>query len=426
MPEITSLENGLSVVSHSMPHLETLSLGLWVGAGARHENLTEHGVSHFLEHMAFKGTKRRSARDIAEEIENVGGDLNASTSLETTAYYARVLKGDEALALDILADILQNSNFAPDEITREKEVVLQEIAGTLDSPEELAYDYLQEAAFPDQPVGRAIIGTPESVSRLGGEELSLFLDGKYVAPGMVLSAAGSVEHNVLVRHAEALFGGLNGGSVPEAEPARYVGGTKFSNKSFEQCHLLIGFKSPSYVEPDYFTAQVFSGLLGGGMSSRLFQEVREKRGLCYAIYSSAWGLWDGGLFTIHAATGRDQMDELSDVVAAELGRLAETKVSEREIVRAKAQLKSGLLMGLENSSARAEQMARHLMAYGRIMTPAELIERVEEVDGDRLMHFARNMFTCARPSISVVGAGRLSEKFAFAAEKRVMAMAGVQ
>lgn len=418
--DITRLGNGLTVVSHQMGHLETLSLGIWVGAGARHETEREHGVSHFLEHMAFKGTQRRSAMDIAEEIETIGGELNAATSLESTAYYARVLKDDEDVALDILADILQNSLFAEEEMEREREVVLQEIAGISDSPEELAYDLLQEVAFPVQPVGRAIIGTKDSVGKLESNDLRSYQQAKYHASSMVLSAAGSIDHHTLVRHAEALFSGLNEGQIPEAEPASYVGGTTSTRKSFEQSHLLIAFKSPSYQDQDYFAAQVFSGLLGGGMSSRLFQEVREKRGLCYAIYSSAWGLADGGLFTIHAATGHEQMHELSKVVCDELERAADHKASDREIDRAKAQLKAGLLMGLESSSARAEQMARHMMAYGRLKVPAELVAEVERVTSDCLLSLAQRLFTGAPPSIAVLGAAARSADTARETERKIL------
>lgn len=422
--EVTRLANGLTVSSHRMEQLETVSLGMWVAAGARHETVAEHGVSHFLEHMAFKGTRRRSARDIAEEIENVGGELNAATSLETTAYYARVLKGDAGLALDILADILQNSRFYHVEVEREREVVLQEIAGIFDSPEEMAYDLLQEAAFPNQPVGRAIIGTRESVGRLNPEDLKGFLFNKYLASGMVLSAAGAVDHGALVGHAEALFGSLNVGAPGRVEPAQYVGGCRSGKKSFEQCHLLVGFHSSSYKERDYFATQVFSGLLGGGMSSRLFQEVRERRGLCYSIYSSAWGLADAGLFTIHAATGQEQMDELGQVLCDELVKLAQTRVAERELERSKAQLKAGLLMGLESSSARAEQMARHMMAYDRLIAPSELIERVEEVTAETLRALAASLVHRAAPSIAVVGAGARSAKYASAMERRLLEAAG--
>jgi len=415
-PTITTLPNGLRIITHTMPHLETVSLGLWVGAGARHETEREHGVSHFLEHMAFKGTRRRSAQQIAEEIEEVGGELNAATSLETTAYFARVLKGDEGVALGLIADILQNSAFAKPELEGERQVILQEIAATRDSPDDVGYDLLHDAAFPHQPVGRAILGTPDSVRRFTAGDLKGFLRRRYGPENMVISAAGGVSHARFVRHAEALFGGLSGkGRSSGDKPAKYVGGTRVSEKPFEQSHILIGFPSPSYREDEFFTAQVFSGLFGGGMSSRLFQEAREKRGLCYAIYSTAWGLKDAGLLGIHAATGADLMGELIDVIGTELMRAAEERPSGPEINRAKAQLKAGLLMSLESSSSRAEQMARHLLSHGRVLSTAELIDKVDEVTPERVRAFVGKLAT-RTPAIALVGSGRRSRKYARLAE----------
>ena len=417
--QTTRLANGLRVVSHHMAHLETVSLGVWVAAGARHEQASEHGISHLLEHMAFKGTERRSATDIAEEIEAVGGELNAATSLETTAYFARILKGDVAIALDILADILQIPRYAEDELEREREVILQEIAATRDSPDEIAYELLQDAAFPNQAIGRPILGTTQSVTRFRATDLRAFLAANYGASRMVLSAAGSVDHDELVRHAEAQFGRLNGGVGGRFEPARYVGGTRTSAKPFEQSHLVMAFAGPSYRARDFYTAQVFSGLFGGGMSSRLFQEVRERRGLCYAIYSSCWALADSGLFGIHAATGPEMMSKLIEVVGDELVGAAAAKPADAELARAKAQLKAGLLMGLESSSARAEQMARQLMLIDRLMEPPELIERIDAVTADAVRELAANLVGASPPSVAVVGAGRRSETFARMAAERV-------
>jgi predicted Zn-dependent peptidase len=420
-PEITRLDNGLTVVSHEMPHLETVSLGVWVGTGARHEQPAENGISHVLEHMAFKGTSRRTARAIAEEIEEVGGELNASTSLEMTAYYARVLRGDEAVALDILADILQHSVYAPADLEREREVILQEIAGIRDCPDELAYDLLQEAAFPDQPVGRPVIGTPETVGAIAPDDLRRFLRTRYVASGIVVSAAGAIQHDELVRHASAQFGALNGGAPGEGEGASYVGGVRASPRSFEQSHLVLGFQGPSYRDEDFLTAQVYSGLMGGGMSSRLFQEVREDRGLCYAIYSSAWGLSDAGLFNVHAATGAELMAKLIDVVAREMKQSASRCPAVKEVDRAKAQLKAGLLISLESSSARAEQMARQLLVYGRLIGVRELIERVDAVTPEAVRAFAERMIGAAAPSVCVIGAGERSGHWAEHARDKLAA-----
>jgi predicted Zn-dependent peptidase len=417
--KLTKLPNGLRVVTDNMAHLETVSLGLWVGTGARHETDREHGISHLLEHMAFKGTRRRSAQQIAEEIEEVGGELNAATSMETTAYYARVLKGDEGVALGIIADILQNSAFGRPELEGERQVILQEIAATRDSPDDIGYDLLHDAAFPEQSVGRPILGTPESVSSLTGGDLKRFLGRRYGPGNMVISAAGSIRHENVVRHAEALFGGLTDEKRTTGErSAKYVGGVRVSEKPFEQSHLLIGFPSPSYRDDAFFTAQVFSGLFGGGMSSRLFQEVREKRGLCYAIYSSAWGLRDAGLFGIHAATGTGLMGQLIDVIGAELKRASDVPPTIAEMARSKAQLKAGLLMSLESSSARAEQLARNVLTHNRVLTNDELMKKVEDVTAADVRDFAGRLVNGAL-SVSVVGSGRKSRKFAERAAEMV-------
>lgn len=415
--QISRLANGLTVITHAMDHLETTSLGIWVGVGSRHEGEAENGISHLLEHMSFKGTASRSAQAIAEEIEAVGGELNAATGLETTAYYARVLKGDEGIALELLADILLNSRFSQDELEREREVILQEIAATRDMPEDIAFELVNEAAYPAQAVGRSILGPAANVRRFQPRDLSAFLRQHYHPRQMVLAAAGAVHHDKLVRHAEALFGGLTSPGIEGEELAQYQGGVRWHHKRFEQSHLVLALEGPSYRDPAYFTAQVFSGLFGGGMSSRLFQEAREKRGLCYSIYSSAWGLSDTGLLAVHAATGTDMMASLIEVTAAELEDVAAHGPSAAELARAKAQLKAGLLMSLESSSARAEQMARQMLAHGRIIGSDELIRNVDAVSIEDVGAFAARLGARV-PAVAVVGAGKTSERFAAEAAKR--------
>ncbi len=420
---LTTLANGLRVVTHDMPHLETVSLGAWVGVGARHDPAPENGIAHFLEHMAFKGTTRRSARDIAEEIESVGGDLNAATSLETTAYYARVLKGDENTALEILADILQNSRFDDEELGREKDVILQEIAASRDCPDDVVYDLAQEAAYPGQPLGRTILGTPETVTAITSQGLRAYLNTRYTSSRIVLSAAGRVDHDKVARLAEELFGGLDfadGGA--DGEQACYCGGVTASSRPYEQCHVLVGFESPAYGRSGYFASQVLSGLLGGGMSSRLFQEAREKRGLCYSVYSSVWGLSDTGVMTVHAATGPELADELLGVLRNEIQRLAEHGPTFSEVLRAKAQLKAGLMMGLESSAARAEQMARQLICHGRLIDKSELVAKVDAVTAEDVRELIAGMILGV-PTVAVVGAGARSEDHAQRASQSFRAAA---
>jgi predicted Zn-dependent peptidase len=416
--DISRLSNGLTVVTHTMPHLETTSLGIWVGVGSRHEAPDENGISHLLEHMSFKGTASRTAQAIAEEIEAVGGELNAATGLETTAYFARVLKGDEGVALELLADILLNSRFSPDELEREREVILQEIAGTRDMPEDIVFELVNEAAYPGQAVGRTILGPAANVRRFTPTDLTAFLRTHYRPQRMVLSAAGAIRHAPLVRHAEALFGRLTQDEIVGEEPAHYQGGVRWHPKRFEQSHLVLAFESPSYRDNAYFTAQVFSGLFGGGMSSRLFQEAREKRGLCYSIYSSAWGLGDTGLLAVHAATGTEMTASLIDLTGSELEDVAGHGPSAAELNRAKAQLKAGLLISLESSSARAEQMARHMLAHGRIIGSDELVREVDAVSAEDVRLFAQRLLA-RRPSVAVVGAGKASQRLASEALERL-------
>jgi len=426
--QITTLANGLRVATHQMPGLETVSLGTWVAVGARHERDDQHGLSHFLEHMAFKGTKSRSARRIADEIESVGGELNAATGLDTTAYFARVLKGDEGVALELIADILLNSKFAPEDLDRERIVIEQEIAASEDSPDDKVFDLMHGVAFPGQAIGRPILGTRGSVGRFGPADLTGYLAEHYLPEAIVVSAAGAVHHDSIVRHVEALFGGLTPGRRGAESQARYQGGFAASGKPFEQSHVLIGLPSPSGLDPAFYTAQVFSGLFGGGMSSRLFQEIREDRGLCYSIYSTVWGLKDTGMLAVHAATGPEMVEELAEVVAEELAAIADAGPTSAELQRAKAQLKAGLLMALESSSVNAEQMARQLLAYGRLVTTAELIDAVDAVDREGIRDFARKL-TGEVASVAVVGSGkkstaqasRISARFA-PAEVRVAAL----
>jgi predicted Zn-dependent peptidase len=376
--ELTRLPSGLSVITDQMPHLETASLGVWVGSGSRDEQPDEHGISHLLEHMAFKGTARRSAREIAESIEAVGGDLNAGTSAETTAYYARVLKADVPLALDVLADILSNPAFEPAELKREQNVIVQEIGAVEDAPDDLVFDRLQSIAFPDQPVGRSILGTPDTVRSFNPAKLRAYLGRNYRAPDMIVAAAGAVEHAAVVDLVAKHFGAFNGPAAPVPQTATFSGGSKIEPRDLEQVHVALALQGLPQRHPDLFSLQVFAAVLGGGMSSRLFQEVREKRGLCYSIYAFHMPYFDTGLFGLYAGTDQSDAAELMQVVVDQIADAAET-LEEKEIARSKAQMKAGLLMALESSGARAEQLARQMLAYGRPLTIEEIVAKVDAV-----------------------------------------------
>lgn len=402
-PRVTTLPNGLRIISEEMPHVGTASLGIWVASGSRAEKPGQHGIAHMLEHMAFKGTKRRSARDIAEEIESAGGDINAATGVETTAYFARVLKDEVPLSLDILADILRNPVYDDSDLALERTVVLQEIAATQDNPEDVLFDIGQAVAFPDQALGRPVLGTAQSVRGMRRDDLIAFRYANYGAQRIVLGAAGAVNHDALVRHAEDLLSELPPDTAAACEPARYQGGYRSAKMRVEQSHLLITFKAPSSRAPDYYAAQVTAGLLGGGMSSRLFQEAREKRGLCYAIYAFCHGFFDTGLFGIHAAADRQDVAALTAVVSDELRKLADEGPHEAELQRAKAGMKAGLLMGLESSGARAEFLARHLYVFDQPPSVEKLVERIDSVDAPQVHDFIQKLIVGAPPSCVHVG-----------------------
>jgi predicted Zn-dependent peptidase len=403
--QITTLENGLRVATDQMADLETAAVGVWVGVGARDEDASVNGISHMLEHMAFKGTERRNALQIAEEIEAVGGHLNAYTSREQTAYFARILKDDVPLAVDILADILQHSTFAPEELERERTVIIQEIGQSKDTPDDLVFEYFQEAAYPDQPLGRSILGTEELVSGFARETLQGHMGSHYRGPGMVLAAAGGVDHDALVDLASQVFDKLPDQRSNQGGKARYHGGEYYENRALEQVHYLMGFEGLSYDDDDFYAAQILATVLGGGMSSRLFQEVREKRGLAYSVFAFSSSYVDSGNFGIYAGTGENDVDELVPVLCDEVSRAA-LDISEEETARARAQHKAGIMMGLEAAGARTEHMGRQLHVFGRIIPPAELVAEIDKVDAAALRRVAGRI---AKTPLTVAALGPINK-----------------
>jgi len=384
-----------------METVETVSLGAWVGVGTRHEPAEINGVAHLLEHMAFKGTERRSARDIAEEIEAVGGHLNAYTSRESTAYYAKVLAEDAPLAVDIIADILQHPTFDEEELVRERAVVLQEIGQALDTPDDSIFDRFQETAYPGQAIGRPVLGTSEIVAAIDRATLQGYMNRHYGTDSMVLAAAGKIEHERFLALVGEAFDSLVRDGTGKPEPASYQGGDYREARELEQVHVLLGFESVSYLDKDYYTTSVLSTLFGGGMSSRLFQEVRERRGLVYSIYSFHSSYHDGGLFGIYAGTGEDEVEELIPVVCDELSKLS-AQVAEEEVARARTQLKASLLMSLEHSGARCEQLAQQILVYGRPLAVEEIVGRIEAVDLAGVRRMADRL-AASRPTLASLG-----------------------
>jgi predicted Zn-dependent peptidase len=403
--ELTTLPNGLRVITHQMPHLQSATLGVWVASGSRHESKALHGISHLLEHMAFKSTMSRTTRQMAEEIEAVGGEINASTGAETTAYYARVLAPDTGLALELLADMLLNPRFDPEELARETGVIVQEIAGARDQPDDIVFEQAEDAAFAKQALGRPILGTKQSVTRITPDDLREHVRRNYSAARMVISAAGAVTHDAIVRHAKTLFGGSFEGESQSSEPAKFVGGVRLADKAFEQHHVLLAFEGPSYLDPQFYDAQVLTGILGGGTSSRLFQKVREEHGLCYGIDAFGWSYADSGVVGVHAATSSSQVRELMTMVAGEIRDLADKGPNAAELQRTKAQIRAGILMSLESSAARAEQMARHVLVHGAPVGSSDLIGRIDKVSADDIRGLARKVFGAKSFVWSEVGPG---------------------
>ena len=390
MVNITKLNNGLRIVTQNMPGLETVSMGIWNFVGGRDEKEEVNGVAHLLEHMAFKGTTSRNALQIAETIENVGGDINAYTSKEITAYYVKLIAEDLPLGIDILTDILQNSSFAADELNRERGVILQEIGMYLDTPDDMIFDYWQEKAFPDQPMGRSILGKTEIIKNITRDQVKDFMQSHYNPNKMVVSAAGKINHDQFVEQIKTKCTNLPLGNNSNRQEAKYFSGEYREQKDLEQIHLLLGFEGVDYHHDDYYSLLVYSSLLGGGMSSRLFQEIREKRGLVYGISSFSSSYTDTGMFGIYAGTGETQIAELIPVLCDEL-KNSPNSISEKEINRGKAQLKASLMMGRESAFRRCESAARQLLVFNRVIDPSETIKLINLVSKDSVEKIAKQI-----------------------------------
>ena len=400
--ELHRLPNGVRVATEHMPGLQSASLGVWVTAGGRHERAEQNGIAHFLEHMAFKGTKTRNALQIAEAIEDVGGYINAYTSREMTAFYARVLGDDVPLGLDVISDIVLNPVFDPHEIEVERHVILQEIGQALDTPDDIIFDWLQETAFPGQPLGRPILGPSSRVEKFDRRDLAGFVSERYGPENLIIAAAGAVDHDQVVKLVEDRFGHLARVGARDMEPARFLGGETRVEKGLEQAHVALAFEAPGYRADDVYVAQVYAMALGGGMSSRLFQEAREKRGLCYTIFAQASAYADSGMLTIYAGTGGEDLEGLLNLTVEEMKRTTDD-LSTAEIDRARAQMKAGMLMGLESPASRAERMARQLAIWDRIPPLEETVERIDAVTVEKTREHAQKLALAGNAALALYG-----------------------
>jgi processing peptidase subunit beta len=400
--QLSHLKNGLRVATRLMPHATTVSIGIWVNAGARDEAAHEQGIAHMLEHMAFKGTYRRDAQAIATEVENVGGFMNAHTSREETAYYLRLLPEHLDLGIDILTDILTQSTLPDNEIERERGVIIQEIGQSLDTPDDLVFDLFADACYDKHTLGRPILGTVESVSGFRRDHLNGFLNRFYGAEQMLVVASGAVQHDDIVARIEACLGGLQNATTASRIAPDWTAGRKIVTRDLEQSHIVFGLPAKAATAPDRFALMALSTLYGGGMSSRLFQQVREKRGLCYSIFSFAALHSDSGCFSVYAGTSASQADEMLSVAAAELASLAHS-VSSDEVARAKAQLRASLLMSRESVSNCGDALARQIMLFGAPQEDAMLLAAIDDVDNDAVRMMAAELIGGGTPALACVG-----------------------
>ena len=401
MIQIHRLKNGIRVVTDTNPDAASVSLGVWVAVGARFETPDINGISHVLEHMAFKGTTTRSAFDISREIEDVGGIVNAYTGKDMTAYYVKVLKKDWQLGLDIISDILQHSVMDKDELAREQGVIVQEINMSNDTPDDLIFDLYNQVAYPDQPLGRTILGTPDNVRSVTSQKLLDYMHRQYTTERLIISVAGDVDVDDFLAKCEASFTEITQKPGTSAEKACYVGGEIRQSKKNEQVNLILGFEGYGYTDKNYYTAALLASVFGGGMSSRLFQEIREKRGLVYSIYAFNSPETDTGTFGVYAGTGETEVAELLPVLCDEINRLPDT-LDDVEILRAKNRAKARLLMRSENHGTHAESNAIDMIIHGRVVPDEEAIAKIDAITKQDMSRVARQIFA-GRPTLASLG-----------------------
>ena len=378
MMRLTILDNGLKVASRSMPGFETVAVGLYADVGSRHEPARLNGIAHLYEHMLFKGAGERTAREMNEAVEDVGGDLNAATDREGTNFTATLLAEHLPLGIELISDMILRPHFREADLAREKVVVLQELGEARDTPSDIIFDELWAAAWPDQPLGRSVLGDEASVGAITVDDLHGWRTERYRAGSLILVAAGKVDHDELVRLAGARLGELPGGMIAAPEPARFVGAARASRPRADQAHLAAGYRAPGVHDDDFYAARLFSDIAGAGASSRLFHAVREERGLAYSVWAALQPYREDGLFYFYAATARRETAAAAALIAETVAETAAT-ATPRELDRAKAQMKAGMLMALESAWGQASYVARQLSLFGRLVEPAEMVRRIEAV-----------------------------------------------
>ena len=401
MRRFSTLANGLRIVTHHMPAFESVTFGVWNNVGSRDEHEEINGVAHFLEHMAFKGTKTKSAKQIAEKVDSVGGFINAYTSEETTAYFVKLLKQNLHVGIDVISDILQNSTFESQELEKERGVILQEIGMYLDDPSEMVGDYWQRTAFPNQSIGRLIIGKKEIIHSIQREKIVNFMQSNYHPTKMVVSAAGKINHDEFVEQISNSMTNLPKGKISDRIKATYKGGEYREDKQLEQIHVILGFEGLDFFDDDIYALKIYSAIMGAGMSSRLFQEIREKRGLVYSIYASARSFYDTGIFQVVAGTGKEEITELLPVLCSELLN-APKNLTEKEIEKSKTQLRAATLMASESTMSNAAIAVHQLFTEGKLIDIQETIEKINKVTKSSIEKVA-NKILSSKPTIASIG-----------------------
>ncbi len=398
----SQLDNGLTLAAVQMPDMHSVSIGVWVKAGARDERADETGIAHFLEHMAFKGTKRRSAFDIAREVEDVGGFMNAHTGREETAYYIGLLPEHIELGFDVLSDIVIHSSLPENEIERERGVILQEIGQANDTPDDYVFECFSTSCFGSHTLGQSILGTTESVSGFCQKDLSGYMSRHYGAEQMIVCVAGNISHLQAEKLVQRYFADLPEASTPLRIPPKWHSKHFIGERDLEQCHTVFGFSAPSALSNWRYAMMVLSNLYGGGMSSRLFQQVREERGLCYSIFSFAQMFVDTGVFGVYAGTSADKVNEMLEVSLAELKQCKDT-ISADEMERAKQQLRSAVLMRRDSVSSMMETTARQLAIFGQITDKNQLLHEIDKVSISDVSGLVEMLASTAKPSLAMVG-----------------------
>ncbi|MGC6516670.1 MAG: M16 family metallopeptidase [Candidatus Puniceispirillaceae bacterium] len=400
--QVTVLPNGMTIASHSMPGAHSVNVGIWIKAGGRDEMPGEHGIAHMLEHMAFKGTNRRDAKQIAVEVESVGGYMNAHTAREETAYYIRILPEHMPLAVDVLFDILTQSTMPDDEIERERGVILQEIGQALDTPDDVVFENFSSASFQGHKLGETILGTTQTVSAFSRSDLQGFMSRYYGGSQMMLCAAGAVDHQALVREAERYSEFVKQAIMPKRTKPSWSGGRIMEVRQLEQSHVIFGLSAPAATDDDRYALMLLSNLYGGGMASRLFQQVREQRGLCYSIFSFAQMFSDAGVFGVYAGTASQDVDEMLSVSCHALQSMTHD-ITDEEVERGKSQMRAAILMGQESVSGMTESMARQLILFNEVKTAAQVAQKVSALSKDDVVRMIDRLTVKATPSLSVIG-----------------------